>query len=460
LNDLFEYENTMAASDNEEINIRLIIDRQDVIVHRQVRGTNPGPTTITGLQFSTGLEIDGANAFFGNHQPIKATLQTNKHTVEITFPKPIGPGQTYFYELQQLLNPQYLQKMGNLNILDWPKEDLSQIVFLPNAGKIFFSSALGQIILDPKTKYRIITPGPFARKLVSHGRKASTLRIEWGIPPTITIRHQYRIVNSGSQPATEITLRTFIPPTTKFQSVTVPNTLPGITFESDADNNQIAVIQIGSIPGNQEKMVSFQLSVQPQGNVGVIMPFFGTWPEFRDVTQPNSIGEQMLAPSKYWNLDDGYVKDLVAVLKKSAKNASEFIQLAFEFTNQRLTYEINNFRETAARTLQSRKGDCSEFSDIFVTILRAAGIPAKVVHGWTIDLEKNTLNPHAWCEFFSPQRGWLACDPTWGFLTGVSCQHIARHPEGLVLDQNTFSWQYRGNTEIKVSETLQIIGIR
>jgi transglutaminase-like putative cysteine protease len=96
-------------------------------------------------------------------------------------------------------------------------------------------------------------------------------------------------------------------------------------------------------------------------------------------------------------------------------------------------------------------------SDLLVCILRAAKIPAKIVHGWTIDLETHSLNPHAWCEFFSPRaNGWRQCDPTWGYLTGVSCQHICRQREGLSPDQHTFTWSYLGDAKISVQEHINL----
>ena len=165
----------------------------------------------------------------------------------------------------------------------------------------------------------------------------------------------------------------------------------------------------------------------------------------------------MLKPSTYWPIFDPEIQDLITALNINSINASTFIKLAFEFVNRKIRYEINGFRDNAANALRLRRGDCSEISDLFVSILRGGGIPARIVHGWTINPEDQVLNDkgHAWCEFYSPSaKTWRQCDPTWGFLTGVSCQHICRQREGINLEQNTFYWNYRGETELQVQESV------
>jgi len=77
-------------------------------------------------------------------------------------------------------------------------------------------------------------------------------------------------------------------------------------------------------------------------------------------------------------------------------------------------------------------GDCSEYSSLLVTLLRCQGIPARKVTGFVIT-NNPTLVPqagqdwsfytrsngqtnllgHAWVEYYVPNIGWIACDPTW-----------------------------------------------
>jgi len=68
----------------------------------------------------------------------------------------------------------------------------------------------------------------------------------------------------------------------------------------------------------------------------------------------------------------------------------------------------------------SRQGFCEHFSSAMTFVLRAAGIPARVVTGY----QGGEFNPagnyllvhqfdaHAWVEYWQPQQGWSAVDPT------------------------------------------------
>ena len=69
---------------------------------------------------------------------------------------------------------------------------------------------------------------------------------------------------------------------------------------------------------------------------------------------------------------------------------------------------------------------CLEFTDLFIALARAAGIPARAVNGFAytdnanlrpLSLEQDVL--HAWPEYYDDQRQlWRPIDPTWGNTTG------------------------------------------
>jgi len=68
----------------------------------------------------------------------------------------------------------------------------------------------------------------------------------------------------------------------------------------------------------------------------------------------------------------------------------------------------------------TRQGFCEHFSSAFVVLLRAAGVPARVVTGY-LGGEYNPLGnylivrqseAHAWVEVWSENRGWVRVDPT------------------------------------------------
>jgi len=68
--------------------------------------------------------------------------------------------------------------------------------------------------------------------------------------------------------------------------------------------------------------------------------------------------------------------------------------------------------------LDNRTGDCTEYSQLFVTLARAAGLPARDVSGFVYN--GNDQNPmlsgHAWVEVMIDGQ-WIGMDPTWGETT-------------------------------------------
>ncbi len=455
----------MAFENKEVKEINLIIDKDDVMIKELVAGIwKDKIRDFSGFSYNTSLKIDAAFALDKRKNPIKTKVHSNKHKIEVHFPRPFRSGEKYVYELQLLLNPEVIRSIGGINIIDWPKEDLGEIHFLRNTGEIFFSSALAQIKYDRKRKIRSVTPSVHSKNLVSHSHDASAIRIEWGTSPKYKLRFDYTIENKGEHKVSDFTLSSYIPPQTKFQQVNVK--IPkNCMIEEDEDENQLIKFKLGDLQKRKKTHITFFVEVTPQGNVGVMEPNFGQVKQYEQITKSGSIGESLLNSSSYWNTNEKEIKNLVNVLNNNSNNISEYIILAFEFVNQKINYRINNKRIDALNTYRQRSGDCSEMSDLFVTLLRANGIPAKIVHGWTLDFHNGNINldltnqGHAWCEFFAPSsKGWIQCDPTWGFLTGVSSQHICRQREGLIPEQNTYSWNYRGNSKVNVEEkvTLQI----
>jgi len=70
----------------------------------------------------------------------------------------------------------------------------------------------------------------------------------------------------------------------------------------------------------------------------------------------------------------------------------------------------------ALATLASRKGLCLDYANLTVALLRAAGLPARVVIGQAYD---RSWYEHAWAEVLLDGK-WQPLDPTWdaGYLAG------------------------------------------
>jgi len=54
---------------------------------------------------------------------------------------------------------------------------------------------------------------------------------------------------------------------------------------------------------------------------------------------------------------------------------------------------------------------------LFITMCRAAGIPARWQSGW--ETKPVNWNMHDWAEFYVEPWGWLPCDPSYGVQKSV-----------------------------------------
>jgi transglutaminase-like putative cysteine protease len=100
------------------------------------------------------------------------------------------------------------------------------------------------------------------------------------------------------------------------------------------------------------------------------------------------------------------------------------------FTYSLLPGEYDNLEEFLFRR---RVGFCGHYAASFATLMRLAGIPARVVVGY-LGGEYNDLghfflvrqaDTHAWCEVWLPENGWTRVDPTSAVAPGRASLDLA-----------------------------------
>jgi len=71
------------------------------------------------------------------------------------------------------------------------------------------------------------------------------------------------------------------------------------------------------------------------------------------------------------------------------------------------------------KVIHQKHGHCWDFSDCFVTLCRAAAVPARQVAGWLYG-----SNGHVWAEYHDDQKRWQQVDPTGGGRVACGIYHI------------------------------------
>jgi transglutaminase-like putative cysteine protease len=105
---------------------------------------------------------------------------------------------------------------------------------------------------------------------------------------------------------------------------------------------------------------------------------------------------------------------IIATAKKlKSRDALRTIKNIYKFVGNHIFWESQTEERGAIFALKQKCGDSSEYTDLFVALCRACGIPAKRVCGYTTDLK--LIPGHAWAEAYTNQYGWIRFDPTPGY---------------------------------------------
>lgn len=213
------------------------------------------------------------------------------------------------------------------------------------------------------------------------------------------------------------------------------------TFRSPTYNQEVSDFKLVFKPEPQEQ----KTSVDARGNRILI----ATWtkvPPFIDVALScnilNKTGlktletqapypllelepalREYLKPTEQVQSNDPRLRAVAAQLAVEVKTEFDALQRVITWVVDHVHY-INPPRQyDALYSLGSGKGNCQNFSHLSAALLRALGIPVRIVNGITLNQpfditwEKGTLTfkmgqgRHSWIEVWFPDQGWVPCDP-------------------------------------------------
>lgn len=200
-----------------------------------------------------------------------------------------------------------------------------------------------------------------------------------------------------------------LPPSTNYQNVAINSINPKpINVILDKDGNWLAQYDLS--PSSQKDVVVkgiVQISLYPSKN-----------------TEKEEDLKKYLVSQKYWESDNPRIFQLAKTLKTP--------QDIYDYVTGHLTYDYsrisNGKKRLGALYLldNSSSAVCLEFTDLFIALARAAGIPAREVDGYAYT-QNSAQRPissvldilHSWPEYYDrSKQTWIMVDPTWGATTG------------------------------------------
>ena len=136
----------------------------------------------------------------------------------------------------------------------------------------------------------------------------------------------------------------------------------------------------------------------------------------RALALPPGFNPRTLALGRQWRREAG-TDPRGAADRAIAQRALALIRRDFAYT---LDVPLSGRNEVDDFLFERREGYCEHFSSAFTVLMRAAGIPARVVTGYAGGYRNpvggywlvRKSDAHAWVEIWLPDRGWTRVDPT------------------------------------------------
>ena len=341
--------------------------------------------------------------------PIEPKIALGNKTTNITviFPEKIlGKDKSQKFTLE-FKTSDFSRRLGNVWEISIPKlakaESLSSYRLTLAVPAAFGQAATltpapaGQTAADSQTIYRFDSDA-----LYQSGISATFGREQW-----YDFSFDYYLTNQNFYPVnTEIAL----PPDTAWQQVLYGTIEPRpVNLRADADGNWLAAYRLPA---------SSELKVTATGSATLFLEPRADYPW--------GINDRVnyRQPQKYWEADQPRLKDLAATLAGPRG--------IYNYVVENLIYDYGRLNSTSTRLGAANALDnqnsalCLEFTDLFIALSRARGIPARAVNGYAYT-DNSNLRPlslkqdvlHAWPEYYDETRElWRPVDPTWGNTTG------------------------------------------
>ncbi len=221
----------------------------------------------------------------------------------------------------------------------------------------------------------------------------------------------------------------------KFSCV-IPQSSKSITFEQE-----ISGVKLDFAPPPQDRQektdrhgnrIITAIWDQPRGNATAKLAFdartrtrlefLNTRGAFPLATIPPD-KDLFLEPTKQVQSQHSEIINLSSKLTRGATSQFDAVQRVITWVINHLKYVNPPPQYDALFALQTGKGNCQNFSHLSAALLRAAGIPTRIVNGVTLDKAyhiardrgpltfKMAQGRHSWVEIWFPDLGWVPFDP-------------------------------------------------
>lgn len=243
--------------------------------------------------------------------------------------------------------------------------------------------------------------------------KESGILANFGSEQLFDFKINYELKNTNLLPSIA---KLPLPPDTNYQEVLINNISPKPeNVTTDADGNFIAWFKVArdeSVDVTIEGLA--KLLINPKTSEKLL----------------DSDVFSLIQPDQYWEVNNPIMKTRLSEIfkdgtpemnREKAMLINKFVANYLKYDESRV--ETEDFQRYGALTALNNpeKSLCGEYTDLFITLLRSVGVPARRLEGYAYtsntDIRPLSLGQtllHAWPEYYDEKKdAWVMVDPTW-----------------------------------------------
>ena len=288
-------------------------------------------------------------------------------------------------------------------------------------------------MVDPETSNVIIitdAPGPFTRGLCFDGKYLWANEYDHNMIYQLKVRDDDKFVKSNAHKS----IVTFNHQTLNYGPGKVKTLDVHLAIPVNRENQDITS-EIKFVPqyanlatdnwGLQTAHYAFEDILQGEGrNIEMITEV--TTYDVRYFVFPDKVGtvndvpadirSLYLQDNEKYQIDHPLIKETVKKVIGYEKNAYQIARKLFNYLIDNMYYEMAGGWNTAPTVLERGNGSCSEYSFVYISMCRAAGLPARYVGAVVIRGDNTCMDDvfHRWVEVYLPGYGWIPVDPSGG----------------------------------------------
>lgn len=356
-----------------------------------------------------GKVVENVHAVQGNTQlPTEVSIQANQTKVIVSFPDAVvGKNKSREFAINYIA-PGIATQNGKVWDITIPKLASPELINEYNLALRVPSSFGNPAYISPEPLIRDKTDNNYILKFKKDDLTHTGIVAAFGEFQVFSFDLAYHLQNKESKAQEQ---QIALPPDTAFQKVYYESLTPQPEeVMQDPDGNWLAKYKLAA--GERldiNTRVTVQVFASPQKHYQKVNP--------RD-------RDYYLMPTSMWQVDDSSLQQIAQTLRTPRQ--------IYDFVVGKLNYDYSRVRENterfgAKKALENpNQAICTEFTDLFITLSRAAGIPAREINGYAYT-QNPQLQPlslvadvlHAWPEYWDEKEElWRPVDPTWEDTTG------------------------------------------